>query len=228
MTYAGSVFVAPQKKDGESVMNSKTRQDKRGWTHIDWELEGVTAKMLDWFWCNMDKCDYLWHPNQHDGFSWMPSESPQERGTPIGTIHIAPQTWNDGVEMRPYLRIEPFEQVPDEIRALIKYDHAVIVGGISIFDGDVKADDPAFVWRVHQWQKTDAGVVGMSSGMTKAGFDVESGLIWAAHALEEVGSWELFLPDLYRLYRVITRKDICPYYSFRVEGEGRGARYVSL
>jgi len=27
--------------------------------------------MLDWFWCNLDKWDYLWHPNQHNGFEWM-------------------------------------------------------------------------------------------------------------------------------------------------------------
>jgi len=68
----------------------------------------------------------------------------------------------------------------------------------------------------------------MSSGMTADGHDVESGMIWAAHAVEEVGNWEVFLPDLCRLYRVITRGDICPFYSFRIEGLGRDAEYADL
>ena len=32
----------------------KVRQDEKN-THIDWELNGVTALMLDWFWANMEK-----------------------------------------------------------------------------------------------------------------------------------------------------------------------------
>jgi hypothetical protein len=29
-------------------------QDELG-THLDWELEGVTAVMIDWFWSNLEK-----------------------------------------------------------------------------------------------------------------------------------------------------------------------------
>jgi hypothetical protein len=209
-------------------MKNRVWQDKNGWTHIDWELGEVTPRMLDWFWCNMDKCDYLWHPNQHNGFEWMKGYGVSELKTPLNSIHIAPQTWADGVEMRPYIRIEPLENVPAYIRETIKYDHVVIVAGISIFGQNVHPSDPPMAWRVHQWQKTDDGVVGMSSGMTAEGYEVESGMVWAAHAVEEVGNWEVFLPDLYRLYRVITRSDICPYYSFRIEGLGKEARYAEL
>ena len=46
-------------------MKSNIWQDKNNWTHIDWELDGVTSKMLNWFWSNMEKCDNLWHPGQH-------------------------------------------------------------------------------------------------------------------------------------------------------------------
>ena len=56
----------------------------------------------------------------------------------------------------------------------------------------------------------------------------DDGLIWAQHATEEVGNWEVFLPALVRLYRVITDPEICPYYSFRVEGTGREATYTDL
>ena len=51
-------------------MKSKITYDEIG-THIDWELAGVTPLQLDWFWSNMDKADYLWHPNQHNGFEWF-------------------------------------------------------------------------------------------------------------------------------------------------------------
>jgi hypothetical protein len=64
--------------------------------------------------------------------------------------------------------------------------------------------------------------------MTKPDHHVESGLVWAAHGSEEVGNWEVFLPELYRMYKVINRADICPYYSFKVCGKGRDAMYVSL
>jgi hypothetical protein len=31
-------------------------------THIAWELEGVFAHPIDWFWSNMKKGFVLWHP----------------------------------------------------------------------------------------------------------------------------------------------------------------------
>jgi hypothetical protein len=207
-------------------MKSNVWQDERSWTHIDWELVGVTAQMIDWFWSNMEKCDYLWHPNQHHGFEWFVSI--QELGTPIGSIHIAPQTWNDGKKIRPYIRMEALADTSEEIRALLKYDHVVVAGAISILGDNVKRDDPVLGYRVHQWQKTDSGLVGMSSAVGVQKNDADDGLIWAAHACEEVGNWEVFLPDLFRLYRVITNRDICPYYSFRVAGTGKDARYKDI
>jgi hypothetical protein len=207
-------------------MKSTTWQDDHPWTHIDWELDDVTPYQLDWFWSNMEKGDHLWHPNQHKGFEWWVDL--QEASGPLGSIHIAPQTWNDGVAIRPYIRMEPFAGVSPEIRDLIKYDHVIIVGAISILGDNVKRDDPVIGYRVHQWQKSDTGVVGMSSAIEVRPDAADNGLVWAAHATEEVGNWEVFLPTLVRLYRVITDPEIAPYYSFRVEGIGRDARYAEL
>lgn len=36
-------------------------------------LPGVTAKMLDWWWANMEKGYYLWAPGSHKRFSWVKS-----------------------------------------------------------------------------------------------------------------------------------------------------------
>ena len=207
-------------------MRSTTWQDDHPWTHIDWELNDVTPYQLNWFWCNMEKGDYLWHPNQHKGFEWWISLA--EAGGPLGSVHIAPQTWNDGVAIRPYIRFEPLEDVPEEMRDLIKYDHVVIAGAISILGDNVKRDDPILGYRVHQWQKSDNGCVGMSSAVEAKENAADDGLIWAAHANEEVGNWEVFLPTLSHLYRVITDPEIAPYYSFRVEGTGREARYAEI
>jgi hypothetical protein len=68
----------------------------------------------------------------------------------------------------------------------------------------------------------------MSSAVEAKENAADDGLIWAAHANEEVGNWEVFLPDLVRLYRVITDPEIAPYHSFKVEGAGRKAKYAEL
>ncbi|MBR3004336.1 MAG: hypothetical protein IKH67_04620 [Lachnospiraceae bacterium] len=211
-------------------MKKEIYQDERNWTFVEWELEDVTAHMLDWFWCNMEKFDVLWHPNQHYGCEWMKGRGPMDLGTMLGTIHIAPQKWNDGKLIRPYIRMERMENVPEEVRDIIKYDHVLIAGGDGA--GNISEETPdgmASSWRVHQWQATDKGVVGMSAGMNRDdNSDDESGLIWAQHASEEVGNWENTLPEFYRIYKVVKNKDICPFYSFKVEGKGRNARYIDM
>lgn len=203
-------------------MNKTITFDENG-THIDWHLDGVTAQQLDWFWSNMDKCDYLWHPNQHNGFQWF--ISPQEKKGMTGTIHIAPQTWGNGIPMNIYIRCEALEEVPERVRQYIKYDHAIIVAGISLTGENVHPDDPALGYRIHQWSQDDSGVVGMSSAIEMVANDAGDGKIWADHAAEEVGNWEVFLPTLWKLYQVITRDDICPCYSLKVTGRGTEAHY---
>jgi hypothetical protein len=46
---------------------------------LEWELEGVTPRMIDWFWSNMEKCMLLWHPSQHEPLEW--AKAPVQ-GTP--------------------------------------------------------------------------------------------------------------------------------------------------
>jgi hypothetical protein len=35
-------------------------QDDLG-THLEWEHDGITPRMMDWFWSNMEKGFVLWH-----------------------------------------------------------------------------------------------------------------------------------------------------------------------
>ena len=68
----------------------------------------------------------------------------------------------------------------------------------------------------------------MSSGMEVEKNDADNGMIWAKHATEEIGNWEVFLPRLYEMYKVIKNPHINRYYSFKVEGKGREAHYIDL
>ncbi|MDL2295078.1 hypothetical protein LJC60_10785 [Ruminococcaceae bacterium OttesenSCG-928-D13] len=209
-------------------MKAKITHEAPTLTHIEWELQDVTPHMINWFWCNMEKGDNLWHPNEHHDFSWMEGYSVKDKNGFLGSIHIAPQTWGDGKDLNIYIRAERFGDVPDKLRAFIKYDHAIIAAGISMDGVDVDPAGPSLAWRLHQWQKSDGGVVGMSTGLTAEGYDVDSGPVWAAHNVEEIGNWEVFLPTLYRLFKVITRPDISPYQDFLLKGSGIDAQYATL
>jgi len=154
-------------------MDYSVSHDKIG-THIDWGHEGITAREIDWFWSNMEKGFILWHPEQHEPLEWA---IPPKNGDPRGSIHLAPQTWNDGRRQNIYIRFEKLEDVAPEIRDYITYDHVVIVAGLGFGEECLVNPDP-MGYRLHQWQKTDDGVIGKSSGIgTRRKETVEDGKI---------------------------------------------------
>jgi hypothetical protein len=203
------------------MMDHTISHDSMG-THIDWKHEGVTAREIDWFWSNMEKGFILWHPEQHEALEWAVAP---KHGNPIGSIHIAPQTWSDGRRQNLYIRFEKLEDVAAAIRDYIVYQHVVIVAGLGLGEECLAKPDP-LGYRIHQWQKTDYGVIGKSSAIgTRKKETVEDGRVWAAHAAQEVGNWGQFLPQLYALYKVVTDPNRNPYADLSVEGRGREARY---
>lgn len=202
-------------------MTMKLTQDSMG-THLDWEHEGVTPKMIDWFWSNMEKGFILWHPSQHEALEWAVAPV---HGNPVGSIHIAPQTWNDGTRQNLYIRFEDLTEVPEEVKAYIEYEHVVIVAGLGLGEEALKEQNP-MGYRIHQWQKTDSGVVGKSSAIgTRKKETKEEGLVWAAHCEEEIGNWGVFLPTLYNLYKVVTDTNRNPYADLSVTCKGAKAEY---
>jgi hypothetical protein len=191
-------------------------------THLDWRHDGVTARMIDWFWSNMEKGFILWHPEQHEPLVWA---VPPQHGDPVGAIHIAPQTWNDGRRQNLYIRFERLEDVPAEIRDYIIYEHVVIVAGLGLGEECLTHPDP-MGYRLHQWQKDDCGMIGKSTAIgTRKQETVADGKIWAAHCAEEVGNWGVFLPQLYSLYKVVTDPARNPFTDLSVTGTGRAAQY---
>ena len=202
-------------------MDYTVSHDSMG-THIDWQLPDLTARMIDWFWSNMEKGFILWHPEQHEALEWA---VPPKDGNPIGSIHIAPQTWNDGRRQNLYIRFERLEDVAPEIRDYLVYEHVVIVAGLGLGEECLKKPDP-MGYRIHQWQKTDEGVVGKSSAIgTRRKETVEDGKVWAAHAAQEIGNWDVFLAQVYKLYKVVKDPARNPFADLSIEGRGRNAHY---
>ena len=202
-------------------MKAKVSHDPMG-THIDWQHDEVTARMIDWFWSNMEKGFILWHPEQHEALEWATAP---KHGNPVGSIHIAPQTWSDGRRQNLYIRFEDLQDVPAEIRDYIVYEHVVIVAGLGL-GAECLAKPEPMGYRIHQWEKTDYGVMGKSSAIgTRRKETPAEGLVWAAHAGQEIGNWGVFLPQLYTLYKVVTDTSRNPFADLSVTGRGREARY---
>jgi hypothetical protein len=198
-------------------------QDELG-THLDWELEGVTAVMIDWFWSNLEKGFLLWHPQEHEPLSWAVPVTP---GSPVGAVHIAPQTWSDGMRRNLYIRYEDPATLAPEIQERIVYAHCIVAAGLGFGPESLEADAP-MGYRVHQWQPSDSGVVGRSSGIGRAKAETpEEGLVWAKHASGEIGNWEVFLPRLYQLYRAVENPLYNPYADLSVERRDGVVRYRS-
>jgi hypothetical protein len=202
-------------------MEATISQDAAG-THIDWKHEGVTATMIDWFWSNMEKCNLLWHPEQHEPLIWAVAP---KHGNPVGSVHIAPQTWSDGTRQNLYIRLEDPAAVPDEVKRVIIYEHCAIAAGLGFGPESLNCREP-MGYRVHQWEKTDYGVEGRSSAIgTKKKETSEEGMIWAAHCIDEIGNWGVFLPQLYMLYRVVRNTDYNPFADLSLDGHGPDAAY---
>jgi hypothetical protein len=192
-------------------VQAKVVQDESG-THIDWELDAVTARMIDWFWSNLEKGILLWHPDQHEPLEWY---IPPKHGDLVGSVHIAPQTWSDGTRQNLYIRMEDPRTAPDKVTNLIVYSHCLLAGGY--IQETIDRGQP-FSYRLHQWESTDAGVQGRSSAIDAAKKSTpEEDRVWADHAIEEIGNWAVFLPQLYGLYRVVTNSDYNPFADLSVE-----------
>lgn len=205
-------------------MKHKITQDELG-THIDWELEGVSPEMIDWFWSNMEKCFLLWHPEEHEPLSWA---IPPKHGNLLGAIHIAPQTWSDGRRQNLYIRFEDPQDVPEEVKQYVEYEHCMIVAGLGFGEESLKSTE-ILGYRVHQWQTSSVGVVGKSNAFGRKKLEThKEGLMWAKHAMTEISNWAVFLPDLYRLYQVVKNPLYNPFTDLRVRWINGNLIYLNM
>ena len=192
---------------------------------LEWELDNVTPRMIDWFWSNMEKCNLLWHPAQHEPLEWA---VPPVHGNPIGSIHIAPQTWSDGTRQNLYIQLLDIAELPDSLNAFITQEHVTTVCCIGMGEEALKKPE---VWgyRIHQWSKSDNGVIGSSTAIGALKKENhEDKLIWAAHCEEEIANWGVFLPTLYPLYQVVKNTAYNPFTDLSIEKKGNKFRYKHI
>ena len=132
---------------------------------------------------------------------------------------------SDGRRQNLYIRFEHLDDIKPEIRDYIRYEHVIVAAGLGLGPECLEKPDP-MGYRIHQWQKTDYGVVGKSFAIgTRKKETVEDGKVWAAHCVQEIGNWGVFLPQVYTLYRVVNDPARNPFSDLSVEGQGRAARY---
>jgi hypothetical protein len=178
--------------------------------------------MIDWFWSNMEKGFVLWHPTEHEPLTWV--VAPQD-GDPVGSVHLAPQTWSDGTFQNLYIRFEDPAAVPDAVAALVTHAHCVIVAGLGFGPESLEDPDP-MGYRVHQWSSTDSGVAGRSSAIGARKHETPAdGLVWAKHCAEEIGNWGVFSRSCTSCTRRFPRGARNPFADLSVERRGGALCY---
>lgn len=169
-------------------------------------LPGVTAKMLDWFWANMEKGYYLWAPGSHKRFSWV--KAPWEYGFG-NSVHMisesvgkgCPVFGGEGVEIhRLGLEYFPFTYA---------LSHVLVEG---VFN-----DKKEFVdMTVHMWQDCEGSCNHIAAAVASATVSEPPHFVkeilakdpgarlqspsTTDHAEYEASRWPKFLPQLYQLW----------------------------
>ena len=175
--------------------------------------------MIDWFWCNIEKCNFRKYSDMT--FQWTSRWGIRRKGTPLNAVYRMEQDGFDGKRLQHLIRIETLDHVPSLLTEMIRYDHVVVLGGIGLSgDAAVCEDSPAFLWRMHQWQKTDYGAAGITTGYTKPGCRADSGKAWAVQTIKKLRDWELYLSDIY--WKNCSREGVhAPHFSFRIDENNR-------
>lgn len=199
------------------------RIEENGFAHIEWELQGVTTEMLDWHWSNLDKTYSLWHPIDHAAFCWA---VPVTQDKFIGAVHKTLQgerakIYTDPADSPMGLEYYDVSLVPPELAKYVIYDHAVFVAPVKSENiGKPQEVNNALSFRIHQWTMSEKGVVGISSAITPCPRDMAEERArteaWLPHAQGEIGYWEDFLPDLFRLWTAVKNPKLNPFHSLRV------------
>lgn len=208
----------------------KVRQEENGWTHIDWTLRNITPNMLDWHWSNLEKTFFLWNPKDHHGFKWVIQPSKDQF---IGCIHQTLQGLEPpGFDINQAMGLKYFDVsiMPENMADVVIYDHVCLVGGVK----ERQSDDPlssVASFRLHQYQSSDEGVIGISSAITPNIPDVKEeldrNLEWTEHAIGELGNFEIFLSDMYRCWSVVENPDLNVFHSLKILKTQTGIRYAN-
>ncbi len=192
-------------------------------------LPGVTAKMIDWFWCNMEKGYYLWAPGSHKRFQWI--REPWQYGF-TNSKHTSLENMSedqildlevaagDGFGMLLYNRYDmdifPFDQC---------LEHCILEG---------QMDENGHTWMIlaHMWEDVEGGCVHRMVCATETleqtkkiirpdEFPHKKGdMNTFEHGEYELSWWPKFLPKLYDVWKDHPDPTQNVYYDLTVEKIG--------
>lgn len=165
-------------------------------------LPGVTAKMMDWWWANMEKGYYLWAPGSHKRFNWV--RTPWEYGFEKSAHMISeamvpgkPVFGGDGVQIN---------RLPLSWYFFTTHLSHIIVEGV--FNGKDEFVDST----IHMWEDVEGGCNHIVAGVANTRCSEPPAFVLedptsapapadgAHHSEYEASRWPVFLPTLYHLW----------------------------
>ncbi len=169
-------------------------------------LPGVTARMLDWFWANMEKGYYLWAPGSHKRFSWV--KEPWRVGF-VNSVHMISESVGEGLPVFGGNGIEIHRLGLDWFPFTAALDHVIVEG---VFN-----DPGEFVdMTVHMWDDCESGARHITASVAsttvhepprfvKEMLAEDPKIMPVApastdHGEYEISRWPDFLPALYKLW----------------------------
>lgn len=171
-------------------------------------LPGVTAKMLDWFWANMEKCYYLWAPGSHKKFCWI--KSPAAVGVEH-SVHMISESCGEGLAVFGGEGVEIHRLVLKDFFPFTSTLKHIICEGVFNDLGEMVDST------VHMWEDVEGGCVHITAtvanskvsappafiiDMLKANPEAKIVPNWATeHEDYEASQWPVFLPTMYNLWK---------------------------
>lgn len=169
-------------------------------------VPGVNAKMMDWFWANMEKCYYLWAPGSHKRFSWV--KAPWQYGF-LHSVHKIAESVGKGYAVFGGEGVEIHRLDLSWFPFTYALDHVLVEGVFN--DKDEFVD-----MIVHMWQDCDGGCHHITAAVASTTVsepphfvkeilakDPHARLVppgTTDHAEYEASRWPQFLPQLYHLW----------------------------
>lgn len=165
-------------------------------------IPGVTAKMMDWWWANMEKGYYLWAPGSHKRFNWV--RTPWEYGFEKSAHMISeamvpgkPVFGGDGIQIN---------RMPLTMYFFTTHLSHVIVEAVF------NAKDEFVDSTIHMWEDTEGGLNHIVASVVNTRCSEPPAFVLADptsaptpqdsayHSEYEAAMWPKFLPTLYGLW----------------------------
>ena len=171
-------------------------------------LPDVSAKMLDWFWANMEKGYYLWAPGSHKKFYWVkpPSQVGMEH-----SVHVIAESCMEGAAVFGGEGVEIHRLPLTDFFPFTTCLKHVICEGVQNDLGEL-ADAT-----IHMWEDAGDGIDHITATVTNTKCSEPPRFIkellkenpnaklvpnYATdHEDYEASQWPLFLPKLYALWK---------------------------